>query len=113
MIEATYLLIAFYLLTSNASLLVYYTHAHTQLCYSHSSFRGSEVFVAVGVSDESHWQITAFQTAFKLLPFQSGGALITDNSFHFNKEFWRTHPSFCLFASRYSSGTACACLRLV
>lgn len=46
-------------------------------------------FATVGVGNESHQQIAAFQTTFKLLPFQLGGALITDNSFQFNKEFWR------------------------
>lgn len=53
-------------------------------------------FVAVGVCDESRRQITALQTAFKLLPLQPVGALITDNSFLFNKEFWRTPLLFCL-----------------
>ncbi len=35
----------------------------------------------VGVLDESYQQFTQFKASFKLLPFQSGTVLITDNSF--------------------------------
>lgn len=92
-----------------SSLLVYYTHTHTETlsCAPLGFLWRIRGFVAVGVSDESHWQITMFQTAFKLLPFQSGGALITDNSSHFNKEFWRTRLSFCSSASGCS---LCVCV---
>lgn len=83
MFEPTYRPIAFYLKQQPATPIDTYTIEFATL-FLLWRIRG---FVAVGVGDESHRQITAFQTAFKLLPFQSGGALITDNSFHFNKEF--------------------------
>lgn len=102
-----------YLSTSNGSLFLChictYTRTHTstntlrvqQSCAILFFLRRIRGFVAVGVGDESHRQITTFQTAFKLLPLQSGAALITDNSFHFNKEFWRTHLSFYLKVKSY------------
>lgn len=63
------------------------SRAHTQIRSPPSHSMDQRL---VGVLDESYQQFTQFKASFKLLPFQSGTVLITDNSFRSRKEFWRT-----------------------
>ncbi len=63
----------------------------------------------VGVLDESYQQFTQFKASFKLLPFQSGTVLITDNSFRSYKEIWRTFVRWCCRARVFMARNCVYC----